>query len=118
MGEPKGIRRTKSMNDIERQRKRLESSMRDAYHNAESINSNKERQAEFDRLNARMARINAIAQRYYNNISETPEYRNAIRQWGQSMRGGAGREERRAIINSAQERQYSRARYMGRKNNR
>lgn len=115
MGEAGKIRR-KSLNSIDAQRKRIEDSFRDAYYRAERIDSNAERRAELDRLNRRLNRVNAISDRYITNIMSTKAHRNDMSEWGQSLRGGAGREERKAIVDRAKNRTYSRSVYA--KNNR
>ena len=119
MAEPGVIGKAKSYRDIEAQRRRIEDRMREAYYDAERIESNSERRAELARLNSRMMRVNNMATIYQNNIREQPNYQQALRAWGQTLRSGeASREERKAIIDSAQNKRYSRAVRMGRKNNR
>ena len=106
----------KSINSIEEQRKHLEDRMRDAYYDAERIDSNSERRAELARLNSRMRRINNLATIYSNNIMETPESMEGLQNLGWAIRVGENRQTRKAIIDSIRNRRYPKSVYAKRNN--
>lgn len=127
MSEP-SVRFGKSINTIQSQWDRIQDAFRDSYYRAERIPDNNERDAELERLNRRLQRVNDTARRYMENINRQPDQVSANSEMWRNLDIAVhtrDAEERQAAKSRFQElgaerrrTTYPRSVYMGRRNNR